>query len=335
MRSYSSLLFFILNMSLLLIHHLMNFYAKDIAGADFLAISPILEYLSHSAVSVIISLIIIFMVALDLDERVLKQRQSSKMHIDLDADHIQLLNESQWIETHILADHDQPVWSCYSEVNESDLKILQEEFMHKCEVDESTQSAQYCDLYTHCELAVLPQLPQIQMRDQWGLFAKEDISKNKILPWVSDWGVIRLDELDDLADVARMNRRRLYRNQTFEIFQGGGIGQRSNPAIFANFFWCQTPSMTSKKSPFILYPPHFLGIPNCVYVTWESQGRMHSGLQSWRDIQAGDQILMYTGSGYALWNLHIRLFLIQGIKMIYPATFVLLVLQMYHFFSAF
>lgn len=335
MRSYSSLLFFILNMSLLLIHHLMNFYAKDMVGVDFLATSLMLEYLSHSAVSVMISLIIVFMVALDLDERVLKQRQSSKMHIDLDVDHIHLLNESQWIETHILTDQDQAIWSCYSKINESDLKTLQEEVLHKCEIDESTKSAQFCDLYTHCELAVLPQLPQIQMRDQWGLFAKEEISKNKILPWVGDWGVIRLDELDDLTDVMHMNRRRLYRNQTFEVFQGGGIGQRSNPAIFANFFWCQTPSMTSKKSPFILYPPHFLGIPNCVYVTYKHQGHVYSGLQSWRDIKAGDQILMYTGSGYALWTLYIRLFLIQAIKMIYPATLLLLILQVYYFFSAF
>ena len=50
-------------------------------------------------------------------------------------------NESQWIETHVLANHDQPKWSCYSEISQAELKTLQEEFQRECEIDEITQNA--------------------------------------------------------------------------------------------------------------------------------------------------------------------------------------------------
>ena len=331
------MIFLIGNLLLILCYYGLSFYGSGVVSNT----PDIIKLLDHSIIGTLLVLTIILRVAIKLDEIILKKRQSNGLIINITEEELTLFNQSECLETPLLqaASFQQiaPQYIQYSdEVNltsyeQESLALLKKEFHNTCEIDHDLlKESQLITLEEHCLIADFPHLPLIQDREQWGLIARTDIPKNSLLPWVSDWGVIKTADFELLDDTETMNRRRLYRDQSWEVFQGGGRQQRSNPALLANFFWCQTPSMATSKSPFMLYPPHFLGIPNCAYVTCRSEQGVHSGLLAWRNIKAGEQILMYTGSGSALINLYVRLTFIQIIKMIYPAIFLLILFKIYY-----
>ena len=324
MFTYDQRIFFIFNIFLVISNHSIHWWS------DLSTSSSNYIFLQASWLTVSMSMIIVLRVAIFLDDMVLKHLQQTEHQVSLHQEQsLNLFNEIECIESEIRLDlFSNFKWICYSPLTHDQLTQLQQEFYEHCVYEHHADPTAF-DFHQSCYLGDLPHLPQIQGRDQWGLFAQQTIAKNTILPWISDLGVVHVNDIDQLDESVQMNRRRLYSDQNWEIFQSAGPKQRSNPSLLANFFWCQTPNMNTTRSPFILYPPHFLGKPNCVYITCKFQSHIHSALLAWREISQGDQILMYTGSGYAIVNLYIRLLFVDMIKLIYPATLVACLLKYY------
>lgn len=175
-------------------------------------------------------------------------------------------------------------------------------------------------LSDYLEASTLPHLPQIENRDQLGLFALRTIPAQRIFLWESDLGVARSSARFRLPTPVKMNRRTLCSQHGLDLFQGGGRDQRSNASILANFYWCHSESTPQKNGRFLIFPPHFLGTPNCEYVTTlNAQGVPCSGLKTLRSIEKNEQILMYTGSTQSMLTIQLRISIGWFIHIIAPA----------------
>ena len=175
-------------------------------------------------------------------------------------------------------------------------------------------------LSIYLEAATLPQLPQVEGRDQLGLFATQRIPAQRLFLWESDLGVARSGARAQLPSAVRMNRRTLHTHGGLEVFQGGGEEQRSNASILANFYWCHSESMPRTKGRYLIYPPHYFGSPNCEYVTTlNAYGTPCSALKTLREIDPGEQLLMYTGSTQSALTIQLRVGVAWLISLLAPA----------------
>ena len=231
------------------------------------------------------------------DQRILRLRQKTGRRTSLDRDGLQVLNRDFNIETSIIHEDD-PFgdWKIYTQdFPEHVLEELHSQFLQaQKEVEENTEGTpKSSEMYL--EIRTLPHLPSLLERDQVGLFTKKKVPKWSLFYWTGDLGVAWSDSALDLPTDAHMNRRTLISLDGVDFFQGGSQIQRSSCAVLANFFWCNTSTTPHLKSPYYLLPPHFLGVPNCVYVTTKKDGQVCSALLAFKEIKKDEQILMFTG----------------------------------------
>lgn len=153
------------------------------------------------------------------------------------------------------------------------------------------------ETYLHvCTLPHLPSVTHKKKRLQVGLFATQKIPQWSLFYWNGDIDIIHNSERHLLSPTVKMNRRTLASFGEVSFFQGGDAQQRSGCGVLANFFWCNTQSTAMSLSPYWILPAHFLGEPNCIYVTTKKEDKLCSALLTFKDIEADEQILMFTGS---------------------------------------
>ena len=168
------------------------------------------------------------------------------------------------------------------------------------------------------EIRTLPYLSPLNGRPQLGLFARYEIAPQSLFLWQSDLGLIQRGELEQKTEldelIADLNRRPILRTSHYEIFQGAGVRQRSNPLVLVNFSWCNTEGTPSSESVYRLLPPHDLGQDNCHFATVlkpqqtaaKQDMSICSGLITHRTIFPGQQLLAFTGKGSSLRAVTIR-----------------------------
>ena len=192
----------------------------------------------------------------------------------------------------------------------------------------------------YLEVRTLPLLPLISGRQQLGLFATRPIPIGAHFIWRSDYAVV-YGNLDQLPVSEKINRRPLakFSSQTSEttLIQSGGDLLRSNPITLANFSWCHTESVSASESSYRILPPNDLGKPNCHFKTiamnsgpQATQGRptsglspsLHSALVTFRALNSGDQLLIFSGEGKNLISVSARRLISSLLDLMTPALII-------------
>ena len=306
----------------------VNYLANALSSTLY---APPLTLLFSSIGTAGISLVLLLGVAVALDERVTKRRNLRGETFQLDREGVATLNIDLQLETLILHE-DEPAdrFSFYADgLSADDESLLEERFSEYVATYQPEEGGEEISFEDNVEVSTLPYLPLVNDRSQLGLFARAPLKKGSVLVWDSDIGVARSDERDILDLTAHMNRRTLFQAEGFDFFQGGSEIQRSNPALLGNFFWCHTESTSAERRSHLVMPPHYLGAPNCVYITTLKGGQLCSGLMTFAHIKAGEQLLMFTGNGRNLFAVQTRLVLSYGISLLFPATLCLPLIKLY------
>ena len=231
------------------------------------------------------------------DETRLAQRQTSGRRFPLDQMGIDQLNDAMGLETVIVHEDDHSeVWCVYSSSIEPDvLERLRESYKHYQSTVEANLEGVPRRAEQFLDVRALPDLPSLNERHQVGLFAAQDIPAWSLFYWSGDLGVAHQSD-HHLSETVQMNRRTLVTLNGVDFFQGGSERQRSMSGVLANFYWCDSQSTHAAQCDYRVLPPHFLGEPNCVYVTTRRGQVVCSGLLAFKEIKANDQLLMFTGS---------------------------------------
>ena len=236
------------------------------------------------------------------DQKILSLRQQSGSRFSLDPQGIMHLNQTLQLETQIMHEDDPfGQWKLHSPPEEDApfspqfLTHLHTQFQDYQEQLEINQEGipRRCD--TYLEVRTLPHLPSVLERQQVGVFTTQNVPQWSLFYWTGDLGVAYSHHRHDLATSTHMNRRTLAILNEVDFFQGGSLNQRSNCGVLANFFWCNSSTTPNHDTPYYLLPPHFLGMPNCVYVTTKKEGQICSGLLAFKEIKADEQLLMFVG----------------------------------------
>ena len=265
------------------------------------------------------------------DQRVTRLRRSRGKSFSLDRAGIAQINEELEINTEILHEDDrEEVFVSLPKPTHTDLADQLRDAFERYQIETIPKgSGTPRPIEEYLEVCTLPYLPKCEGRVQVGLFAKKDIPVDTLFYWHSDLGVARSEDRHVLDPIVNMNRRTLTTLNGYDYFQGGGSRQRSGPGVLANFFWCNTDTTNINASSHILMPPNFLGDANCGYATVKREHQLCSALVSFREICAGDQILMFTGSGKNLMAIRYRLILSYLVRLIFPALLTIPFLKLY------
>ena len=188
-------------------------------------------------------------------------------------------------------------------------------------IEEDQYTIERLDEYL--ELRILPNLPYISNRPQVGLFAIKTIPKDIVFIWKSDVLLQRTDQSSPLPISEQINKRPLGQVEGGQVIQSGGLLMRSNPITLINFSWCHTESVDMSMSPYRLLPPNDLGKANVHFGTIRYPVSDEIGLSSavitFQEIQSGDQLLAYSGSGRNIWVITCRRALSTLVNHITPA----------------
>ena len=229
--------------------------------------------------------------------RLSRYRETGRV-FDLDPRGVEEINDELNLEFELLHEDDRSQdWCVYSsDLSPERLEALRGDYARfEATVEENLEGT---PLHSERALHVrtLPNLPPLGHRAQVGVFASRVIPQWSLFYWSGDLGVARSSERELLSKSARMNLRTLTTIDGFDLFQGGSEVQRSGIGVLANYSWCDTSSTPKEGCDYRLLPPHYLGDANCVYVTTRRGDEVCSALLSIREIERGEQLLMFTGS---------------------------------------
>ena len=136
------------------------------------------------------------------------------------------------------------------------------------------------------------------------------IPKDCVFIWRSDFLLWPNDGQLTLPSSEQINKRPLGQVRGGQVIQSGGALMRSNPISLINFSWCHTESVDLSMSPYRLLPPNDLGQANVHFSTIHYPLKEDIGLSSavitYRDIEPGDQLLAFSGSGKNMWVITTR-----------------------------
>jgi hypothetical protein len=279
----------------------------DVVGGSTLGpdVSSIMFTLLYSNMLSTLEIVCFLLIFLYLhDYKILKIRQHIGESASLDLSGIRYINQNFQLDTVIIHEDEdcgrpkmyQHSLSRYSAVDLNN--EFQQYEQYQREFEENLEGIPRQG-EAFIRVSTLPHLPLVshqKNREQVGLFSVQNIPQWSLFYWMGDIHVIHNSERHLLSSTVKMNRRTLASFDEVNFFQGGDSQQRSGCGVLANFFWCNTRSTPSSLSPYWILPSHFLGEPNCVYVTTKKDGQLCSALLVFKEIRANEQILMFIGS---------------------------------------